>query len=174
MLAVRHIHIGYDIDDAAVGLLGQAFVLAAVPGFHMEDRNVKALCRNSRKTGVGIAENKERIGGYTAHELVRAVDDIANGRTEIVAYRVHIDLGVGKFQIPEEHPVEVIVIVLPCVGQHGVKVFAAFGYYRRKPYYLGARADNNEKLKSAVVFESDIGIVSFNVHFSTASPKVSG
>ena len=43
VLAVSHIHVGDDVDDAAVGLLGQAFVLAAVAGFHVEDGDMEAL-----------------------------------------------------------------------------------------------------------------------------------
>ena len=43
MLAVCHVDVGDDVDDAAVGLLGQALVLAAVAGFHVEDGDVQAL-----------------------------------------------------------------------------------------------------------------------------------
>ena len=46
MFGIGHVHIANDVHDAAVGLFGQAFVLAAVAGFHMENRNVQALCGN--------------------------------------------------------------------------------------------------------------------------------
>ena len=41
VLGVGHIHIADDIDNAAVGLLGQALVLAAVAGLHVEDGDVQ-------------------------------------------------------------------------------------------------------------------------------------
>ena len=34
VFGVGHVHIADDVHDAAVGLFGQAFVLAAVAGFH--------------------------------------------------------------------------------------------------------------------------------------------
>ena len=43
MFGVRHVHVGDDIHDAAVGLFGQTLVLAAVAGFHVEDGDMEAL-----------------------------------------------------------------------------------------------------------------------------------
>ena len=38
MFGVGHVHVADDVHDAAVGLFGQAFVLAAVARFHVENR----------------------------------------------------------------------------------------------------------------------------------------
>ena len=57
VLAVGHIHIGDDVHDAAVGLFRKAFVLAAVAGFHMENRDMKALGADYAEAGVGVAED---------------------------------------------------------------------------------------------------------------------
>ena len=38
MFGVRHVHVADDIDDAAVRLFGEAFVLATVARFHLENR----------------------------------------------------------------------------------------------------------------------------------------
>ena len=46
MLGICQVHIGDDIYDAAVGFLRETLVLAAVTGFHVEDRNVKTFCAN--------------------------------------------------------------------------------------------------------------------------------
>lgn len=40
MLRVADIDVGDDVDDAAVGLLGQALVEATVASFHVEDRDM--------------------------------------------------------------------------------------------------------------------------------------
>ena len=40
MLGIGHVHIADNVHDAAVGLFGQAFVLAAVARFHVENRNI--------------------------------------------------------------------------------------------------------------------------------------
>ena len=40
MLGVGHVDVGDHVDDAAVGLFGQALVLAAVAGLHVEDGEV--------------------------------------------------------------------------------------------------------------------------------------
>lgn len=44
MLAVAYVYVGDDVNDAAVGLLREAFVEASVAGFHMEDRDVEPFC----------------------------------------------------------------------------------------------------------------------------------
>ena len=46
MLGVGQIHVANHVHDAAVGLLGQALVLAAVASLHVEDGDVQALGRN--------------------------------------------------------------------------------------------------------------------------------
>lgn len=46
MLGVGQVHVGDDVDDAAVGLLGQALVLAAVARLHVEDGDVQAFGRD--------------------------------------------------------------------------------------------------------------------------------
>ena len=46
MFAVRHVHVADDVHDAAVGLLGQALVLAAVACLHVEDGDVQPLGAN--------------------------------------------------------------------------------------------------------------------------------
>ena len=49
VLRVGHIHVGDDIDNTAVGLLGQALVLAAVASLHVEDRNMETLGSDNAK-----------------------------------------------------------------------------------------------------------------------------
>ena len=46
VLGVGQVDVGDHVDDAAVGLLGQALVLAAVAGLHVEDGDVQAFGRD--------------------------------------------------------------------------------------------------------------------------------
>ena len=55
VLGVGQVDVGYHVDDAAVGLLGQALVLAAVAGLHVEDGDVQALGRDGGQAAVGVA-----------------------------------------------------------------------------------------------------------------------
>ena len=105
MLGVGQVHIGDDIHDPAVGLLGQALVLAAVASFHVENGNVQPLGSNGREAGVGIAQDQQGIGLNLVHQLIGAVDDIAHGSTQVVAHRIHVDLRVSQLQVPEKHAV---------------------------------------------------------------------
>ena len=57
MFGIGHVHVADDVDYAAVRLFGEAFVLAAVAGFHVEYRNVQAFCRDCREAAVGVAQD---------------------------------------------------------------------------------------------------------------------
>ena len=105
MLGVGQIHIGDDIHDPAVRLLGQALILAAVAGFHMENGDVQPLGSDGGQAGIGIAQNQQGIGLNLVHQLIGAVDDIAHGSTQVIAHRIHVDLRVSQLQVPEEHTV---------------------------------------------------------------------
>ena len=57
VLRVGHVHVGNDIDDTAVGLLGQALVLAAVAGLHVENGDMESLCSDNAEAAVGVAKD---------------------------------------------------------------------------------------------------------------------
>ena len=67
MFRITHIHVRNNVHDPAVGLLRKAFVLTAVAGLHMENRNMKAFCGNGRQAGVRVAQNQQRIGIDSLH-----------------------------------------------------------------------------------------------------------
>ena len=48
MFRVTHVDVRNDVHDPAVGLLRKAFVLTAVTGLHMENRNMEPLGGNGR------------------------------------------------------------------------------------------------------------------------------
>ena len=70
MLRVAQVYIGDNIDDTAVGFLGQTFILAAVAGFHMEDGDMEAFGCDGAQAGVGVAEDEQRVRLYGGHQFV--------------------------------------------------------------------------------------------------------
>ena len=174
MLAVGHVDIADDIHDAAVRLLRQALVLAAVARLHVENRDMQALGRDGRQARVRIAEDQQRIRLDGAHELVRSVDDVADRGAEVVADRVHVDLWLTELQVMEKHAVQVIVVVLPRMREDDVEIPAAGRNRGGEPDDFRARAHDDEELQPPIVLEMDIAVVEFYAflvaHFcSTAS-----
>ena len=70
VLGVGQVDVGDHVDDAAVGLLGQALVLAAVARLHVEDRDVKPLGRDGGQAAVGVTKDQQGVGLRFHHELV--------------------------------------------------------------------------------------------------------
>ncbi len=143
---VGHIHVGDDIDDTAVSLLGQALVLAAVASLHVENGDMESLCSDNTEAAVGVAKDQYAVGLGLGEEFVRAVDDVAAGSAKVVTDSIHIDLGLCELQILEEDTVEVVIVVLACVGENHVKVLAALVDDGGETDDLGARADNDDQL----------------------------
>ena len=146
VLRIGHIHVGDDIDDTAVGLLGQALVLATVAGLHVKNGDMESLGSDNAEAAVGIAKDQYAVGLGLGEELVGAVDDVAAGSAKVVTDSIHIDLGFGELQILEEDTVEVVIVVLARVGENHVKVLAALVDDGGETDDLGARADNDDQL----------------------------
>ena len=161
MLGVGEIDIRDDVHDAAVRLLRQTFVFAAVAGLHVENRNVESFCSDDAQTAVGVAKNQYGIRFGGCEKLVAAVDDVAAGRAEVISDCIHVDLRLGEFQIAEEDAVEVVVVVLSGMGQNYIKIFAAFGNDCRKPDDLRTGTDDDTKFYFSVILPVDIAVVEF-------------
>ena len=146
MLRVGHIHVGDDINNTAVGLLWKTLVFAAVAGLHVEDRNVKSFGSDNAEAAVGVAKDQYAVGLGLGEKLVGAIDDVAAGSAKVVTDSIHIDLGLCELQILEENTVEVVIVVLACVGENHVKVLAALVDDGGETDDLGARADNDDQL----------------------------
>ena len=146
VLRVGHVNITDDVYDTAVGLLGQALVLAAVAGLHVENWDMESLCSDNAEAAVGVAKDQYAVGLGLGEELVGAVDDIAASSAKVVTDSIHIDLGLCELQVLEEDTVEVVVIILACVGENHVEVLAALVDDGGETDDLGARADNDDQL----------------------------
>ena len=105
VFGVGHVHVADDVHDAAVGLFGQTFVLAAVTGFHVENRDMQTLSANSRKAAVGVAENQQCVGLASNHQLIASVDNVADSCAQVVTHGVHVDFRVLQFEVLEEYAV---------------------------------------------------------------------
>ena len=146
VLRVGHVHVGNDIDDTAVGLLGQALVLAAVAGLHVENGDMESLCSDNAEAAVGVAKDQYAVGLGLGEELVGAIDDVAAGSAKVVTDSIHIDLGLCELQVLEEDTVEVVIVILACVGENHVEVLAALVDNSGETDNLGACADNDNEL----------------------------
>lgn len=145
VLRVGHVHVGDDIDDAAVGLLGQALVLAAVAGLHVENGDMESLGSDNAEAAIGVAKDQDTVGLGLGEELVGTIDDVAASSAKVITDGIHIDLGLGELQILEEYAVEVVVVVLACVGENHVEVLAALVDDGGETDDLGACADNDNE-----------------------------
>ena len=161
MLGVGQVDVGDHVDDAAVGLLGQALVLAAVASLHVEDGDVQALGRDGGQAAVGVAQDQQRVGLDLNHQLVARGDDVAHGLAQVGAHGVQVDVGGAQRQVAEEDAVERVVVVLPRVRQQAVEVAAALLDDLGQADDLGARAHDDQELQAAVVIKTNIGFHSF-------------
>lgn len=125
VLGVCQVDVGDHVDDAAVGLLGQALVLAPVAGLHVEDGDVEPLGRDGGQAAVSVAQDQKGVGLDLNHQLVARGDDVAHGLAQVGAHGVQIDVGVVQRQVAEEDAVQGVVVVLPGVRQQAVEVTSA-------------------------------------------------
>lgn len=146
VLGVGQVDVGDHVDDAAVGLLGQALVLAAVARLHVEDGDVQALGSDGGQAAVGVAQDEQRVGLDLDHQLVARGDDVAHGLAQVGAHGVQVDVGVGELQVAEEDAVQGVVVVLPGVRQQAVEVAAALLDDLGQADDLGACAHDDQQL----------------------------
>ena len=144
VLGVGQVDVGDHVDDAAVGLLGQALVLAAVARLHVENGDVQALGRDGGQAAVGVSQDEEGVGLHLDHELVGGRDDVAHGLAKVGSHGVQVDVRVVQRQVAEEDAVERVVVVLPGVRQQAVEVAAALLDDLGQADDLGAGAHDDE------------------------------
>ena len=153
VLGVGQVDVGDHVDDAAVGLLWQALVLAAVARLHVEDGDVQALGRDGRQAAVGVAQDQEGVRLHLDHQLVARGDDVAHRLAQVGAHGVQVDVRVVQRQVAEEDAVQGVVVVLPGVRQQAVEVSAALLDDLGQADDLGAGAHDDQELQAAVVLK---------------------
>ena len=160
VLRIGHVHIGDDIHDAAVCLLRQTLILAAVTSLHVEDGNVQTLCADDAQAAVGVAQHQHGVRLDGDHQLVALRDDVAHGLAQVGTHGVHIHLWVGQLQIVEEHAVQVVVIVLAGMRQNHIEIFARLVDDGSQADDLRAGAHDNQQLQLAIILKGYVTIIS--------------
>ena len=154
MLRIAEIDVADDVHDAAVRLLRQALILAAVSCLHMENRNVQALGTDHGKAGIGVAQNQHCVRPDLHHQLVGFLNDIPNRGSEIIAYGIQIIVRRPETEIVKKHLIEGVVVVLTCVDQNLLKVPVAALYGGGQPDDLRPRADDRHQLQLSHCYTS--------------------
>ena len=147
MLGVAEIHVGGHIHNAAIRLLRQALVKAAVPGFHVENRNVQPLGSDDGQAGVGIAQHQHGVRPDLLHEGVALGDDRADGLAEVCPGGIQIIVRGTKPQILKEHLIQLIVVILPGVNENLMEIAVAALYGGGQTDDLRPRAENRHQLE---------------------------
>ena len=147
MLGVAEIHIGGHIHNAAVRFLRQALVKAAVPGLHVENRNVQPLGGDDGQAGVGISQHQHGVRPDLLHEGVAFGDDRADGLAEVCPGGVQIIVRGPETQVLKEHLVQLVVVILPRVDENLMEIPVAALYGGGQTDDLRARAENRHQLE---------------------------
>lgn len=167
VLGIGQVHVRDHVDDATIGLLWQAFILAAIARFHMKDGDVQALRRNGRQARVGVAQHEQSIRLDLHHKFVRGIDDVANRGAQVVAHRVHVDIRVVKREIAEEDAVQRVVVVLPRMREQAIEMPPALLDDLGQANDLRPRAHDDEELETAVVFEGSFETTCVEIHLQS-------
>ena len=184
-LRIAHIHVRNHIHDTAIGLLGQALVLAAVACLHVKQRDVQPLRRDGGQAGVGIAQHQIALRLQFAEQLIAAAQNVAAGHTQILAHHRNQNVrpvfpeGVLQFKILPENGGKISVPVLIVVDHAAVKVFPATLDNRSQSDDFRTGTATNHDLGATVVFPCKIVfhiilLLTTSIFFYTGSKKVSG
>ena len=101
--------------------------------------------------GTGMDRIYDGIRFQLHHELVGFINDVPHGRTEVIPDRIQIYFRISQAEILEEHAVQGIVVVLPCVRQQRIEILPAFLDHRRQPDNLRPRPHDNQQLQLSVI-----------------------
>ena len=85
---------------------------------------------NGGKTRICIPQNQQSIRLNLKHQLIGAVNDIANCGTKIIPHSIHIDFWIINFQVLKENTIQGIIVILTCVGKDYIKILPTFVDHR--------------------------------------------
>ena len=122
MFTISHVNIGNNINNPAICLFRQAFILATITRFHVKNRNMQTFRTNHTKTRIRIPKHENRIRPGCHHQLVTFIDNITHCLSQIRPHSIHIHVKIGQFQIFEKNPVKIIIIILPGMSQQTIKI----------------------------------------------------
>ena len=147
VLGVAEVYVGGYIHNAAVRLLRQALVKAAVPGLHMEDRNVKPLGGNDGQAGICVTQHQHGVRLDLLHESVAFGDNRADRLAEVCTGGIQVIVRRAKPQIFKEHLIQLVVVILPRVDENLLEIAVAALDGSRKTDDLWPRAEDRHQLE---------------------------
>ena len=147
VLGVAEVHIGGHIHNAAVRLLRQALVKAAVPGLHVEDRNVQPLGGDDGQAGIGIAQHQHGVRLDLLHEGVALGNDRADRLAEVCPGGVQVVVRRAEAQVLKEHLVQLVIVILAGVDENLLKIAVAALYGGGQANDLRPRAEDRHQLE---------------------------
>jgi hypothetical protein len=113
LLEVRIDHIGEVVDQQPVLLLRHAPIVGAHAAFDVDHGDVQ-LCRGNRSHDrVGVSEEDGRHRTELAQNPAQLGDEAADDLCIVVAAHVELNVGTLDRQLPEEHVLQVLGVVLP-------------------------------------------------------------
>src|SRR5450432_1383365 len=116
-LSVRHKHTADVVNDAAIGFLRHAKIEAAVPCFHVVDRNAHASRHDCSKAAVGIAKNQQPVRPMFCQKRLNPRQDLSHLLSETAGPHVKTIVGLAHSEVAEKQTVEAIIIVLAGIYQ---------------------------------------------------------
>ena len=115
------------------------------------DRGITDMARTKN-----VSKSDDRI------QLVGAIDDVATCSAKVIAYGIHINFRLCELEVAEEDAIEVVVVVLACVGENHIEVLAALVDDCGKADNLRTCTDDDAKLQFAILLPLYIGIICFH------------
>ena len=147
MLGIAEVHIGGHIHNAAVRFLRQALVKAAVPGLHVENRNVQPLGGDDGQAGIRIPQHQHGVRPDLLHEGVALGNDRTDRLAEVCPGGVQIIVRGPETQVLKEHLVQLVVVILPRVDENFMEIPVAALYGGGQTDDLRARAEDRHQLE---------------------------
>ena len=117
---------------------------------------MQTLCPDDGKAAVGVTKNEDSIGLDSSHQLVALCNDVAAGFTEVFPDCVQIHIRIGKLQVSKKYAVQVVVVILTCVGENHVKIYTSFVNHSGKTDDLRPCANDDQQFQFAVVLKMNI------------------
>jgi small subunit ribosomal protein S10 len=142
MLGKNQIDVTGMVGNLTVDLFRHPLVEAAVPGFHVEDRDLAPFGGNHCQTAVGIAEHQQGIGRNCFEQGIGFGDDVADGLRRRLAGRFQEVIRLAHAKIMKKDLVELVIVILAGMDQHVLHMPVEFGNHPAELDDLGAGADN--------------------------------
>lgn len=147
VLGVAQVYVGGHIHNAAIRLLRQTLVKAAIPRLHVEDWNVEPLGGDDGQAGIRVAQHQYGVRLDLMHESVALGDDRADRLAEVCPGGIQVIVRGPETQILKEDLIQLIVVILPGVDKNLLKIAVTALNGGGQSDDLRPRAENRHQLE---------------------------